>query len=194
MANSNAPFGLRPVGKIGSEAINMGTSQYQIASGESDVIFKGDLVKLESSGKITKSGDSDGVAAIGVFNGCFYNDPTTQKPTFSNHYPGGITPTQGDIDAFVYDDPNMLFEIQADGVIAADKVGRNSNIVYAAGNTINGQSKTELDATVENAGVTGQLRIVRICEDPDNSDIASANANWIVRINEHQYYADKLGV
>tara|TARA_R100000700_G_C3091387_1_gene92575 strand:+ start:65 stop:649 length:585 start_codon:yes stop_codon:yes gene_type:complete len=194
MANSNAPFGLRPVGKIGSEAINMGTSQYQIASGESDVIFKGDLVKLESSGKITKSGDSDAVAAIGVFNGCFYNDPTTQKPTFSNHYPGGITPTQGDIDAFVYDDPNMLFEIQADGVIAADKVGRNSNIVYAAGNTINGQSKTELDATVENAGVTGQLRIVRICEDPDNSDIASTNANWIVRINEHQYYADKLGV
>ena len=194
MANSNAPFGLRPVGKIGSEAINMGTSQYQIASGESDVIFKGDLVKLESSGKITKSGDSDGVAAIGVFNGCFYNDPTTQKPTFSNHYPGGITPTQGDIDAFVYDDPNMLFEIQADGVIAGDKVGRNSNIVYAVGDTINGQSKTELNSTTENAGVTGQLRIVRICEDPDNSDIASANANWIVRINEHQYYADKLGV
>ena len=36
MANSNAPFGLRPVGKIGSEAINMGTSKYEIASGESD--------------------------------------------------------------------------------------------------------------------------------------------------------------
>ena len=194
MANSNAPFGLRPVGKIGSEAINMGTSKYEIASGESDVIMKGDLVKLESSGKITKSGNSDAVAAIGVFNGCFYNDPTTQKPTFSNYYPGGITPTQGVIEAFVYDDPNMLFEIQADGVIAGDKVGRNSNIVYAVGDTINGQSKTELNSTTENAGVTGQLRIVRICEDPDNSDIASANANWIVRINEHQYYADKLGV
>ena len=194
MANSNAPFGLRPVGKIGSEAINMGTSKYEIASGESDVIFKGDLVKLESSGKITKSGNSDAVAAIGVFNGCFYNDPTTQKPTFSNYYPGSITPTQGVIEAFVYDDPNMLFEIQADGVIAGDKVGRNSNIVYAAGDTINGQSKTELNSTTENAGVTGQLRIVRICEDPDNSDIASTNANWIVRINEHQYYADKLGV
>ena len=83
----------------------------------------------------------------------------------------------------------MLFEIQADGVIAGDKVGRNSNIVYAVGDTINGQSKTELNSTTENAGVTGQLRIVRICEDPDNSDIASANANWIVRINEHQYKA-----
>jgi len=194
MANIDAGFGLRPVGKLGSEAINMGTSQYEIASGETDVIFKGDLVKLETTGKITKSGNGDAVAAIGVFNGCFYNDPTTQKPTFSNHYPGSITPTQGAIDAFVYDDPNMLFEIQADGVIAADKVGRNADIVYAAGNTINGQSKTEINSTVANAGAAAQLRIIRICEDPENSDIASANANWIVRINEHQYYADKAGV
>ena len=194
MANIDAGFGLRPVGKLGSEAINMGTSQYEIASGETDVIFKGDLVKLETTGKITKSGNGDAVAAIGVFNGCFYNDPTTQKPTFSNHYPGSITPTQGAIEAFVYDDPNMLFEIQADGVIAADKVGRNADIVYAAGNTINGQSKTELNSTVANAGAAAQLRIIRICEDPENSDIASANANWIVRINEHQYYADKAGV
>ena len=194
MANIDAGFGLRPVGKLGSEAINMGTSQYEIASGETDVIFKGDLVKLETTGKITKSGNGDAVAAIGVFNGCFYNDPTTQKPTFSNHYPGSITPTQGAIDAFVYDDPNMLFEIQADGVVAADKVGRNADIVYAAGNTINGQSKTEINSTVANAGAAAQLRIIRICEDPENSDIASANANWIVRINEHQYYADKAGV
>jgi hypothetical protein len=194
MANIDAGFGLRPVGKLGSEAINMGTSQYEIASGETDVIFKGDLVKLETSGKITKSGNGDAVAAIGVFNGCFYNDPTTQKPTFSNHYPGSITPTQGAIEAFVYDDPNMLFEIQADGIVAADKVGRNADIVYAAGATINGQSKTELNSTVANAGATAQLRIIRICEDPENSDIASANANWIVRINEHQYYADKAGV
>ena len=194
MANIDAGFGLRPVGKLGSEAINMGTSQYEIASGETDVIFKGDLVKLETTGKITKSGNGDAVAAIGVFNGCFYNDPTTQKPTFSNHYPGSITPTQGAIEAFVYDDPNMLFEIQADGVIAADKVGRNADIVYAAGNTINGQSKTEMNSTVANAGAAAQLRIIRICEDPENSDIASANANWIVRINEHQYYADKAGV
>jgi len=194
MANIDAGFGLRPVGKLGSEAINMGTSQYEIASGETDVIFKGDLVKLEASGKITKSGNGDAVAAIGVFNGCFYNDPTTQKPTFSNHYPGSITPTQGAIEAFVYDDPNMLFEIQADGIVAADKVGRNADIVYAAGATINGQSKTELNSTVANAGAAAQLRIIRICEDPENSDIASANANWIVRINEHQYYADKAGV
>ena len=194
MANSNAPFGLRPVGKLGSNINNEGTSKYQIVSGETDVVMKGDLVKLEASGYITKSGDGDAVAAIGVFNGCFYQDPTTQKPTWSNYYPGSITVTQGTIDAYVYDDPDTLFEIQADGIIAQDKVGRNADIVYAAGSTINGQSKTEMNSTVSGAGVAAQLRIVRICEDPDNSDIAATDANWIVRINEHQYYANTAGV
>jgi len=194
MANKDAPFGLRPVGKLGSNINNEGTSKYQIVSGETDVVMKGDLVKLEASGYITKSGNGDAVAAIGVFNGCFYQDPTTQKPTWSNYYPGSITVTQGTIDAYVYDDPNTLYEIQANGIVAQDKVGRNADIVYAVGNTINGQSKTELNSTVAGAGVAAQLRIVRICEDPDNSDIATTDANWIVRINEHQYYANTAGV
>ena len=194
MANVDAPFGLRPVGELGSNIQNGGTSKYLITSGEADIIMKGDLVKLEASGYITLSTDSDSVAAIGVFNGCFYVAPTTKKPTWSNYYPGSITPASGNIEAFVYDDPNKLYEIQADGVIAQTSVGRNTNIVYAVGSTVNGQSKTELDATVESAGVTGQLRIIRICEDPDNSDISATDANWIVRINEHQYYNNGLGV
>ena len=194
MANVDAPFGLRPVGELGSNIQNGGTSKYLITSGEADIIMKGDLVKLEASGYITLSTDSDAVAAIGVFNGCFYVAPTTKKPTWSNYYPGSITPASGEIEAFVYDDPNKLFEIQGDGIIAQSSVGRNTNIVYAVGSTVNGQSKTELDATVESAGVTGQLRIIRICEDPSNSDISATDANWIVRINEHQYYNNGLGV
>ena len=194
MANKDAPFGLRPVGELGSEIQNGGTSKYLITSNDTQAIYKGDLVKLESTGYITKTDNSDAVASIGVFNGCFYNDPTTQKPTWSNHYPASTTPTVGEIEAFVYDDPNKLFLIQGNGIIAQSSVGRNSNIVYAAGSTINGQSKTEMNSTTESAGVTGQLRIIRICEDPDNSDIATTDANWVVRINEHQYYNNGLGV
>ena len=194
MANKDAPFGLRPVGELGSEIQNGGTSKYLITSNDTQAIYKGDLVKLESTGYITKTDNSDAVASIGVFNGCFYNDPTTQKPTWKNYYPGSITPTVGEIEAFVYDDPNKLFLIQGNGIIAQSSVGRNSNIVYAAGSTINGQSKTEMNSTTESAGVTGQLRIIRICEDPDNSDISATDANWVVRINEHQYYNNGLGV
>jgi hypothetical protein len=190
MANKNAPFGFRAVGKLGSDINNSGTSKYKIASGESDVIYKGDVVQLETSGCITVSGNTT-TTNIGVFNGCFYNDPTTKKPTWSNYYPGSITPTVGDIEAFVYDDPNQLFEVQANGTIAQTAVGDNCDQVYAAGSSVNGHSKSELGAV---AGGTAQFRVVRISEDPDNSDIASANSNWIVRFNEHLYYSNTAGI
>ena len=190
MANKDAPFGFRAVGELGSEPNTGGTSKYLIASGETDVIYKGDVVTLETAGTITVSGNTT-TANIGVFNGCFYNDPTTQKPTWSNYYPGSITPTVGDITAFVYDDPNRLFEVQANGTLAQTAVGDNADQVYAAGSTINGASKSELGSV---AGGTAQFRIVRMCGDPENSDISSANSNWIVRFNEHLYYNNAAGV
>ena len=190
MANLDAPFGFRPVGELGSEVNTGGTSEYKIASGETDVIYKGDVVQIEATGTITVSGNAT-TANIGVFNGCFYNDPTTQKPTWSNYYPGSITPTVGDISAFIYDDPNRLFEVQANATLAQTAVGDNCDQVYAAGSTINGQSKSELGAV---AGAAAQFRVVRISGDPANNDIASANSNWIVRFNEHVYYNFNTGV
>ena len=85
----------------------------------------------------------------------------------------------------------MLFEVQANATIAQTAVGDNADQVYTAGSTINGQSKAELGAA---AGGTAQFRIVRICEDPNNSDIASANSNWIVKFNEHLYYNNGSGI
>jgi hypothetical protein len=124
---------------------------------------------------------------LGVFNGCFYNDPTTQKPTWKNYYPGSISPSVGNIDAFVYDDPNKLFEIQAEGSLTyAAAVGKNIDTQYTAGATINGQSKVELQDETPTAA-TKQLRIIGPSQDPENSDLASANSNWIVRINESVY-------
>ena len=193
MANKDAPFGLRPVGELGSEIQNGGTSKYLITSGDGQAIYKGDLVKLESTGYITASGDGDAVRAIGVFNGCFYNDPTTQKPTWKNYYPGSITPTVGDIEAFVYDDPNQLFLIQDEGTLAQTNVGNNADFAtYVAGSTVNGHSKVEMSSTA--AATAANLRIIRISEDPENSDISSANANWVVKFNEHLYYDNSAGI
>ena len=190
MANLDQPFGFRAVGKLGSDINNEGTSKYKIASGETDVIYQGDVVQLETTGCITVSGNTT-QGNIGVFNGCFYNDPTTKKPTWKNYYPGSITPTVGDIDAYIYDDPNQLFEVQANATLAQTAVGDNCDQVYAAGSTVNGHSKSELGAV---AGASAQFRVVRISEDPDNSDISSANSNWIVRFNEHLYYANTAGI
>ena len=187
MANKDAPFGLRPVGELGSEVQNSGTTQYRIASGYSGVIYKGDLVILvTATGTLNVAGGTS-TDIVGVFNGCFYNDPTTQKPTWKNYYPGSITPTVGNIDAYVYDDPNKLFEVQAEGSLTyAAAVGKNIDTQYTAGTTINGQSKVELQDETPTAA-TKQLRIIGPSQDPENSDLASANSNWVVRINESVY-------
>ena len=195
MVNVNAPFGLRPVGESGSNIQNGGTTEYDINPGLATTIFKGDLVQLLANGTIQQSaaGNAD---CVGVFNGCFYDDPTTQKPTWSNYYPGGITPTGGGlIKAFVYDDPNKLFEIQGNGILAAGfpaAVGKNTDIVVTNGNTINGQSASQLNVLTGNGGgvpaaAAAQLRIVGMSKDPENSDALTANTNWIVKIVEHVY-------
>ena len=192
MANKDAAFGLRPVGKLGSDINNAGTSKYIILDGYGTAIYKGDPVLLAADGTIQVQNAAT-TNNIGVFNGCFYNDPTTQKPTWSNYYPGSITPTVGDIEAFVYDDPNQLFLIQDEGTLAQTNVGNNADIAtYVAGSTVNGQSKVELSSTA--AATAATFRIVRISEDPENSDISSANANWVVRYNEHLYYDNSTGI
>ena len=52
MANNNAPFGMRPVGRLGSAPMTQGTSKYKIADNYGTAIFKGDIVKLVAAGTI----------------------------------------------------------------------------------------------------------------------------------------------
>ena len=59
---------------------------------------------------------------------------------------------------------------------------------YDAGSTTDGMSDEEIAATVTATGATAQWRILRLSEDPSNSDTGSANSNWIVRLNESVYY------
>jgi hypothetical protein len=198
MANKDAAFGFRPVGKLGSAVNNSGTTKYRIADNQAGAIYKGDVVFVgdgsdAGTGVTPAAGYIGPVAAgnicsVGVFNGCFYIDPTSKKPTWSNYYPGSINITVGTIDAFVYDDPNMLFEAQASSTLTyATVVNNNIDILYGAGSTVNGQSKTELAASITGSGATDMLVVIGISEDPENNDAASANSNWIVRFNEHRY-------
>ncbi len=198
MANKDAAFGLRPVGKLGSSVNNSGTTKYRIADNQAGAIYKGDIVFVgdgsdAGTGVTPAAGYIGPVAAgnicsVGVFNGCFYIDPTSKKPTWSNYYPGSVNITVGTIDAYVYDDPNTLFEVQASGTLTyATVVNNNIDILYGAGSTVNGQSKTELASAVTASGATDMLVVVGISEDPENNDAASANSNWIVRFNEHRY-------
>ena len=192
MANQDAPFGFRQVGGLGSRPTSEGTSKYVIESGFADSIYAGDVVEAgtgTSEGGTTINYEYVGNAAatssarnLGIFNGCFYDDPTTSKPTFKNYWPASVA---AEAQAFVYDNPDDLFEVQAEGTLVRATVLRAVDMAYTTGVTINGRSKEEISVT---AGADLAVRVVRISGDPANSDIGSANANWIVKFNQHIYY------
>ena len=198
MANQDAAFGFRAIGGMGSSYETQGTSKYQINDNWTLAIFQGDLVGA-GDGAVTDRGGNTSVKGyifgsiaastlqIGVFNGCFYIDPTTAKPTWKNYYPGAVNITTGTIDAYCYDNPQQLYVAQTAGTFTqTDACSLVDNDTYAAGSTINGQSACELAATSK--VTTGQWRIIRLSEDPSNSDTGSANSNWVVRLNESIYY------
>jgi hypothetical protein len=181
MANKDAAFGLKAIGKVGQNRDNQGLSEYSIAA-SATAIYQNDPVAALSSGTIGVAAAGD--VLLGSLNGVFYTDASTSKPTWSNHLEASNAAT--DIVGFVADDPYERFEIQSNnsGASAQTDVFNDADIVYAAGATPNFVSKVELDDS--SLGTTnGQLKIVGVSKDPDNSDLASANVNWIVTINEH---------
>ena len=183
MANKDAAFGLRPIGKVGQNADNQGMSQYEIADNSSTSIFQGDLVKMAATGYVDKADAGD--TALGVFWGTFISkDPSTGKPKFANFYTQTDVGTGETIDAFVYDDPYARFEIQSTADTERSDVGMNGDISYTAGSTINGVSKVELDDT-SFVTTTAQLRLIGFSRDIENNEAGVANVNCIVTINEH---------
>jgi hypothetical protein len=122
---------------------------------------------------------------VGVFNGVFYTDPTTQKPTYKNYYPGSIVAS--DITAFVVDDPDAVFLVNADEAFTRADLFRNYAVTFTTGVTQTGISKAMLDVSNSGTTVSFVLQAIDISQDPDNSDTATSNANILVRINHHRY-------
>ena len=183
MANIDKASGLRPIGNLSATGAQKQYG-YEIADNQAGTIFQGDLVAL-SAGFITKFLPATHTAAVGVFNGCNYIDPTTGKPTFKNYYPGSVNITSGKIVADVLDDPNQLFLVQCDaGFVAAD-VGKNADVIGTGGSTTNGISTMELNsATLANTAALN-LKVVGLYNDVNNE--FGTNAVVVVKINEHVY-------
>ena len=192
MANQQGNFGFRPVLMMGSAYQGQGQQQMTIASNETNSIFMGDPVVLNANGSISR-GSTAGAELVGVFNGCFYTDPTTQKPTFSNHYPGAIVAS--DIVANVISDPDVVFEVKCDDANAGRaQVGSTCNIAtYAAGSTKSGISGVAIDGSTFDTSNASNFAVYDLSTDLDNSDYTAANANILVRINKHQY-RDTTGI
>ncbi len=192
MSATSAPFGFRASyhnsGQIRPKA-------YTIATGYAANIFNGDPVKLVDAGVIqlgtsdgTRSGTTDGISLLGIFAGCEYTD-ATGKPTVSNFWPTGITATN--ITAWVYDDPETLFDVEytnpSAGTTVQTAVGEECDWTVASpgGSTSTGLSNTYLTAI---QATSGQFQITSFKPNVTDS-LTDAYVTATVRINEHQYKA-----
>ena len=192
MANQAGFYGFRPVKMLGGAYNGQGQTEYTIGNNEASAIFQGDPVILAANGSID-IGSSAGAEILGIFNGCEYTDPTTGKPTFSNHYPGSIA--AADIKAFVIDDPNVVFEVKVDDTNGGQaQVGTNCNIAtYSAGSSTDGISNVVIDGSTFTTNAGANFRVVGLSTDVDNSDYTAANAAIHVKINLHSL-TDTTGI
>lgn len=192
MSSTSAPFGFRPSYHNSGQ---MRPKAYTIASTYAANIFSGDPVKLTDNGVVqlgtsdgTRSGTVDGVSLLGIFAGCQYLD-ASGKPTISPFWPSGTTGTE--IVAWVYDDPETLFDVQynnpSPGTTVQTAVGEECDWTVASpgGSTQTGLSNTYLTAI---QATSGQFQITGFAYSVFDS-ITDAYVQVTVRINEHHYKA-----
>mgnify|MGYP000562944664 CR=1 FL=1 len=193
MANQDAAFGMKPVRMIGGAPYNGGQSRYRIAANYGTSIFQGDMVAAVTGGGVEVHADGGTVPIVGVFNGCMYTDPTSGEQVFSNYYPASTNAS--DIIAFIIDDPDVVYEVQADDTFPVTDLFGNFDIVYtSAGNTKSGVAGSELKVTDGGTATTLPLKVIDISEDPENSDVSSANTNVYCVIENHIFGVKGAGL
>lgn len=178
MANTNAPFGFRQY-RGGGSAPTYEQVAMTIASNNTTAIYFGDPVVPLNTGYIAQA-SSNSVQIAGIFVGCKYLSTSQKRTVWSNYWPG--SDANGDIEAYVVNDPNARFVAQSDatGVAFAD-VNANIGFAIGTGNSATGISGAYLDTSTLNTTNTLPFRVVALVTQPPGSAGTEAGAyNWAI--------------
>lgn len=191
MATTAAPYGARPVDTLAGAGFVNKIRQISIASGYGTAIFYGDFVKLVSTGTAEKDTGTATLTPVGIFVGCFYTDPNTNQPTYSQYWPASTVAS--DAVAYVIDDPSVVFQMQADDTLAQTALGNNAAVVQTAGSTAIGNSKNALDASTIATTNTLPVRILGFVDGPDSA-VGDAYTDVLCKFNAGHQYDNTTGV
>ena len=210
MANQTAGFGFRQAPTVGSTPATGGQAEYKVKSGLGIGIFQNNPVSQQhtsgddgylqdasadtmddgiAGGADWSTGTSNTQPIVGVFNGIFYINSSTSKPTFANHVLASTTfgtdynTGSSDGIGFVNDNPMQEYTCKADAAVTQANLLStfNSTDGATAGTQTNGQSTVKLN--IASADATSMFRIVRTANDPANNDNTAVNSNVIVQID-----------
>jgi len=166
MSSTSAPFGLRPA--FHPSGLDRATMIVDgITSGYGSAILKGQPVKLDTAGVILPAAAGD--AFVGAFAGVEWTD-TTGRRRVSNNWPASTAYVTGSCNAYFYQDPNIIYEIQTDGTVAQTSIGAEADLSNTTdGSTTTGLSQCTLSSTLKAAGVQGQMQIINLAPYADNA-------------------------
>jgi len=198
MANTVAPYGLRPIGYAFGGPYDGRCRPYIAPSTYATALFIGDPVII--------TGTSNSTAVRGYPPGTL---PEINRAGGTAQLTGvivGFLPLSGAEStvygaasttriALVADAPDLLCSIadDASGTLAITDVGLNAQIVFTtAGSTATGLSGALLDATTPATTATFPLKIISLL-DISNNEVGTS-AQWLVSFNAHTYSTGTLGL
>jgi len=189
MANSDAPFGFRPINKDGSP-YNGATLRCVIAAADTTATFIGDPVILDGSSNKGYPGVSQcaaGEPVFGVVTGFEVN-----PDALSDQYRKASTLRFCQVASA----SGTYFECQEDGDLTEAEVGLNAGFEVAAGSTVYGLSGFELDESDAATTSTLDLQIVALVDRADNllAGTGSSNKSVIIKFNDPQDKPLRTGI
>jgi hypothetical protein len=179
------PYGLQPVNLIGGQVYAGSTRLFRIASGYATSIYYGDVVKMNSDGTIVKDAGTSTATPVGIFLGCTYTNPSTKQKLNYQYYAGGTA--ADDIQAYVVDDPDVLFKMAAvsSGTTVAfyssEQIGLNAALIQNNGSNTTGDSQVAINGASFATTASLPIRVVDIV--PDTSNSANGYCEFICKFN-----------
>ena len=195
MATTARPYGLKAVNHIGGTPYAGSTRLLPIASGYGTNIYNGSVVAIVAAGTVEivtdlgNNADAFPAGVIGVFVGCTYTDPNLGTVVFRQNWPTGTV--ADDAQAYIVDDPDVIFMAQADGAVTQADLGQNTNFAAVqatdTGDTTTGNSNSAVSSTTATTA-TIAFRIVDFVDSP-TSTVGDAFTDLLIKFNAgiHSY-------
>ena len=195
MATTASPYGLKAVNHIGGTPYAGATRLLPIASGYATNIYNGSVVAIVAAGTVEivtdlgNNADAFPAGVVGVFVGCTYTDPNLGTVVFRQNWPTGTV--ADDAQAYIVDDPDVIFMAQADGAVTQADLGQNTNFAAVqatdTGDTTTGNSNSAVSSTTATTA-TIAFRIVDFVDSP-TSTVGDAFTDLLIKFNAgiHSY-------
>ena len=186
--------GLRPVRhkhagvQVAAHAIQDG-----IPSGYATDLYRGTPVAFDTNGHVVIA--ANGSDFVGAFAGVEYTDSNGRRE-FADRWTANTVATE--VVVYVYDDPGIIYEIQADGSLAQSAIGDQADFSVTVGFTLSDGNNTTQQSlasigALKGVGVQGMVRILDKSRDPAN-DWGDSFTVVQVEVARHQFVTAKVAI